>query len=154
MDCLTKEQMLLLQNHLPYSKYEEFMSMFKKEEFISRNKEDFIEDIVKLMEEHCYWGDWFLWGENRVYKRIPKNRFQEEVNSKYMGWLGEYLYPRYFPGTEKFSCHEIKKSDVIRFLDEYAELHKQTFGDNYPDNIDTSKECYPVNIWELFGEGQ
>ena len=56
MEYLSREQLLLLQNHLPYSKYEEFMNMFKKEEESPENYEDKLEFIVKQMEEHSYWG--------------------------------------------------------------------------------------------------
>ena len=37
MDCLSREQMLLLQHNLTYETYEEFMSMFKKEERLPDN---------------------------------------------------------------------------------------------------------------------
>ena len=38
MDCLTKEQLLLLQNHLPYARYEEFIKMFKEEELLPEDQ--------------------------------------------------------------------------------------------------------------------
>ena len=48
MDCLTKEQMLLLQNHLPYAKYEEFMSMFEEETILPKSKKDKIEQLLTV----------------------------------------------------------------------------------------------------------
>ena len=144
MDCLTKEQLLLLQNHLPYARYEEFIKMFKEEELLPENYEDQIEYIVKLMEEHHYWGEWFLWGDHRVYKRIPKNRFRDAVNNGYLGWLKDYLGNSYL-GSRGIHGFISKKSDVIRFLDEHAGCHKQKFGSGYPEDLDAD-ECYPVSI--------
>ena len=149
MEYLSREQLLLLQNHLPYSKYEEFMNMFKKEEESPENYEDKLEFIVKQMEEHSYWGEWFRWGNYRVYCRIPKNRFTGVVKNEYLSWLHDYIGSSYIHsrGLSNLS----KKSDIIRFLDEHEIYHKQKFGDQYPKNINTTEECYPVDIFTLDG---
>ena len=130
-------------------KYEEFMGMFKKEERLPDNHEDKIEYIVKQMEDHRYWGDWFKWGDNRVYKRIPKNRFQGDVNNEYLGWLKEYLGNSYLGSRGIHGCIS-KKSAVTRFLDEHAGCHKQKFGYEYPEDLDTVAECYPVSISSIY----
>tara|TARA_B100001059_G_scaffold68205_1_gene65063 strand:+ start:1235 stop:1684 length:450 start_codon:yes stop_codon:yes gene_type:complete len=144
MECLSREQLLLLQNHLPYTKYEEFMDMFKKEETLPEKYEERTEFIVKQMEEHHYWGEWYRWGEYRVYRRIPKDRFQGFTKHEYLSWLHGYLGTSYLE-SRGITSNLSKKSDIIRFLDEHEIYHKQKFGDEYPTNINTTEECYPVD---------
>ena len=75
MDNLSKEQLLLLQDHLSYSVYEQFMSMFPKYEVLPMDSESFCEKIVSMMKEHDYWGEIAGWGENnRKYIRIHNNK--------------------------------------------------------------------------------
>ena len=142
MECLSREQLLLLQNHLPYTKYEEFMDMFKKEEPLPEKYEDKLECIVKEMEEHRYWGEWYRWGDYRVYHRIPKNRFQGFIKYEYLSWLRDSLLSE---ELMKIS----KKSDIKNFLDVHEIHHKKKFGDEYPKNIHTTEECYPVDIFTI-----
>ena len=74
MDNLSKEQLLLLQDNLSYSVYEEFMGMFPKYEVLPNDSESFCEKIVSMMKEHDYWGEITGWGENRKYIRIDNNK--------------------------------------------------------------------------------
>ena len=74
MDCLSKEQMLLLQHNLTYETYEEFMSMFKKDqELIPENEEDSYRYIIDVLTQHEYFGQVSGWGDDAIYVNIPSN---------------------------------------------------------------------------------
>lgn len=70
MDCLSKEQLLLLQQHLTYEVYEKFMGLFFQDEILPINEKERELYILKTMKEHDYWGEIKGWGDKRVYKNI------------------------------------------------------------------------------------
>ena len=73
MDCLSKEQMLLLQHNLTYEVYEEFMSMFKKdEEPLPENELEKKEYVLDVLKQHNYFGKVSGWGDERYYVNIPQ----------------------------------------------------------------------------------
>jgi hypothetical protein len=99
MDNLSKEQLLLLQDHLSYSVYEEFMGMFPKYEVLPNDSESFCEKIVSMMKEHDYWGEITGWGENRKYIRISEHNhvienafelFKGKPSEKFIEWMDKF----------------------------------------------------------------
>ena len=73
MDCLSKEQMLLLQHNLTYEVYEEFMGMFKEgEELLPENELEKKEYILDVLKQHDYFGKISGWGDERYYVNIPQ----------------------------------------------------------------------------------
>ena len=73
MDCLSKEQMLLLQHNLTYEVYEEFMGMFKEgEELLPENESEKKEYILDVLKQHDYFGKVSGWGDERYYVNIPR----------------------------------------------------------------------------------
>ena len=74
MDCLSKEQLLLLQHHLTYETYEEFMSMFDKgEESFPENEEELERFILDILKRHKYFGQITGWGDNAIFVNIPSD---------------------------------------------------------------------------------
>ena len=74
MDCLSKEQLLLLQQHLTYEVYEHFMSMFDKdEELIPEDEEESYRYILDVLKKHKYFGEIYGWGDEARYLYIPAN---------------------------------------------------------------------------------
>ena len=72
MDCLSREQLLLLQHNLTYETYEDFMSMLKKDdERIPNNEEDSYRYILDVMKRHKYFGQISGWGDSTIYVNIP-----------------------------------------------------------------------------------
>ena len=72
MDCLSKEQLLLLQHNLTYEVYEKFMGLFFQDEILPNNEKERELYILKTMKEHDYWGEIKGWGDKRVYKNIAQ----------------------------------------------------------------------------------
>ena len=70
---LSQEQLLLLQQHLTYEVFENFMGMFETDEDIPRDGEERNKFLIKIMKEHHYFGKIQGWGETRVWVRIPKD---------------------------------------------------------------------------------
>ena len=74
MDCLSKEQLLLLQQHLTYEVYEKFMNMFDNdEELIPEDEEESYGYILDVLKKHKYFGDIYGWGYEARYVHIPAN---------------------------------------------------------------------------------
>ena len=71
MDCLSREQLLLLQHNLTYEVYEEFMSMFKDDEKIPEDDEEAGRYILDVLKRHKYLGQVSGWGDNAIYVNIP-----------------------------------------------------------------------------------
>ena len=71
MDCLSREQLLLLQHNLTYEVYEEFMSMFKDDEKIPEDDEEAGRYILDVLKRHKYFGQVSGWGDNAIYVNIP-----------------------------------------------------------------------------------
>ena len=99
MENLSKEQLLLLQDNLSYSVYEQFMGMFPKYEVLPMDSESFCEKIVSMMKEHDYWGEIAGWGENRKYIRIHNNKdiiikqfsyYMGLSSEEFVSWMDTY----------------------------------------------------------------
>ena len=122
MDCLTKEQLLLLQQNLTYEVYEQFMNMFDNddellpEEINERNKY-----ILDTMKKHEYWGKIYGWGDHRVYCHLPKRK---SLLIEYTGPHGVYSM---FKGKSK--------KELLIFLDEFKKYTPKSF---------TPNECIPL----------
>jgi len=72
MDCLSREQLLLLQHNLTYEVYEEFMSMFEEtDERIPDDEEEAYRCILDILKRHKYFGQVSGWGDNAIYVNIP-----------------------------------------------------------------------------------
>ena len=97
MDCLSKEQLLLLQHNLTYEVYEKFMGLFSNDEIIPIDENEKKLYILKTMKEHEYWREIKGWGDKRVYKNISLIGYPD-LNSL-------------FKGTTK--------KELIEFLDEF-----------------------------------
>ena len=84
MDCLSKEQLLLLQHNLTYEVYEKFMSLFDQDETIPEDIKSRNEYILEEMKIHPFWGEIKGWGSKRVYKNISMIEVNE-VNLMFNG---------------------------------------------------------------------
>ena len=83
MDCLSTEQLLLLQHNLTYETYEEFMSMFKKdEELIPNSEEESYKYIIDVLKRHEYFGQISGWGDEAIYVNIPSDFNNSILNSQ------------------------------------------------------------------------
>ena len=72
MDCLSREQLLLLQHNLTYEVYEEFISMFQEnDERIPDDEEESYRCILDVLKRHKYFGQVSGWGDNAIYVNIP-----------------------------------------------------------------------------------
>lgn len=127
-DCLSKEQLLLLQHNLTYEVYEQFMGLFPKDELLPTESHLRINYIFDIMKEHDFWGEIKGWGDKRVYKNIPMH----------------CSIPYQFTGTTK--------KELLEFLDNFR--YNGNFQDAYlmpvidKDNTSTMNichNCYYVN---------
>ena len=123
MDCLSKEQLILLQDKLSFTEYENFMNMFEQDEKIPENPEERNKYIIETMKNHEFWGEIYGWGNKRVYKRIPK------YNRTLGRWIGPYGICSYSVGRTK--------ADLIKFLDGFKDF--VTF-----DKEQSMSDCIPV----------
>ena len=74
MDCLNREQLLLLQHNLTYEVYEEFMSMFEEgDERIPDDEEEAYRYILDVLKRHYYFGQISGWGDDAIYVNIPED---------------------------------------------------------------------------------
>ena len=72
MDCLSREQLLLLQHNLTYEVYEEFISMFEEtDERIPDDEGEAYRCILDVLKRHKYFGQVSGWGDNAIYVNIP-----------------------------------------------------------------------------------
>ena len=72
MDCLSREQLLLLQHNLTYEVYEEFMGMFEEpDERIPDDEEESYRYILGVLKRHKYFGQISGWGDQAIYVNIP-----------------------------------------------------------------------------------
>jgi len=103
---LSQEQLLLLQQHLTYEVFENFMGLFETDEEIPSNDDERKAYFIKIMKEHHYFGEIQGWGKTRVWVRIPKDiRF------------------------DVFEPRPQKKSTFINLLDNYAKRKTDHNGD-------------------------
>ena len=108
MDCLSKEQLLLLQDKLSFTEYENFVGMFEKDEKIPVNPVERNNFIIETMKNHEFWGEIYGWGNKRVYKRIPK------YDNSDLRCIGPYGIFAYSIGKTR--------SELIKFLDGFRDL--------------------------------
>ena len=114
MDCLSREQLLLLQQNLTYEVYEQFMSMFNEsDEELPKDINERNRYILETMKNHEYWGQIHGWGENRVYCLLPK---QKHMNLKYHG--PHDIYRRFIGNTRK---------ELLKFLEEFKQYTPSTY---------------------------
>jgi len=123
MDCLSKDQLLLLQDKLSFTEYENFIGMFEQDEKIPVNPEERNKFIIETMKNHEFWGEIYGWGNKRVYKRIPK------YDNDPRRCVGPYGIFAYSVGKTK--------SELIRFLDGFKDT--VTF-----DKGQSMSNCMPV----------
>ena len=84
MDCLSREQLLLLQQNLTYEAYEEFMSMFEEtDERIPDNDEEAYRCILDVLKRHEYFGQISGWGDQAIYVNIPSD-FNNSILKKHI----------------------------------------------------------------------
>jgi hypothetical protein len=122
MDCLSKEQQLLLQQNLTYEVYEQFMSMFNdSDETLPEAGSERNKYILETMKNHEYWGKIHGWGENRVYIRLPKQKHFLATDK------GPHdVYERFKGNTKK---------ELLEFLEEFKK---------YTPSSILSPKCIPV----------
>jgi len=72
MDCLKKEQLIILQNHLPYEVFEKFMSLFNKDELLPIDNQLLVAKILEILKDHEYWGESYGWGNKKKYTKITQ----------------------------------------------------------------------------------
>jgi len=108
MDCLSKDQLLLLQDKLSFTEYENFVGMFEQDEKIPVNPVERNNFIIETMKNHEFWGEIYGWGNKRVYKRIPK------YDNDPRRCVGPYGIFAYSVGKTK--------SELIKFLDGFRDL--------------------------------
>ena len=113
---LTREQLLLLQHNLTYEVYEEFMSMFDRDETLPEDKEERGNYILETMKEHPFWGEIMGWGDKRVYKHIclPNLTFPAtgDKSESLRVWNGPYDIYSLFKGQTK--------KELVKFLDDFS----------------------------------
>ena len=127
MDCLSKEQLLLLQHNLTYEVYEKFMGMFNNsDELLPKNINLRNKYILETMKNHEYWGKIHGWGENRVYIHLPKRKHFVVKDQ------GPHSVYDMFKGNTK--------KELLNFLEEFKKYTPSTF---------TINECIPVTEEEL-----
>jgi hypothetical protein len=110
MNTLSKEQLLLLQQHLTYEVYEKFISMFDEDEDeeLTKDQEQKNNYILQTMKKHHYWGEISGWGDKRVYKNIFIN---ETMN-------GPFNIYSIFKGNTK--------KELLEFLDKFRPQNSAT----------------------------
>ena len=126
MDCLSKEQQLLLQQNLTYEVYEKFMSMFDKDELLPKDKNERNKYILETMKNHEYWGKIHGWGDNRVYCHLPKREHFLVEDT------GPHEIYNMFKGNTK--------KELFNFLEEFKKYTPDTY---------ILSQCIPVTEEEI-----
>ena len=117
MDCLSREQLLLLQHNLTYEAYEEFMSMFEEtDERIPDDEEESYRYILDVLKRHEYFGQISGWGDQAIYVNIPAD-FNNSILKKHIR--------DYEVETQK---------ELVQYLDSYAQ--------NFRENLDMELQEY------------
>ena len=123
MDCLSREQLLLLQHNLTYEAYEEFMSMFDKgNERIPDDEEESYRYILGVLKTHKYFGQISGWGDQAIYVNIPADFNNSTLKSHIKGSEVE---------TQK---------ELVQYLDSYA----QNFRENLDKELQEYSSCLKV----------
>ena len=113
MDCLSKEQLLLLQQNLTYEQYEQFMNMFNEsDEELPKDINERNRYILETMKNHKYWGKIHGWGENRVYCHLPKPKD---------------IYDRTGPHDIYIRFRGNTRKELLKFLDEIKKYTPSTY---------------------------
>jgi len=114
MDCLNKEQLLLLQQNLTYEVYEQFINMFnEKDKELPKNINERNRYILETMKNHEYWGQIHGWGKKRVYCHLPK---RIHMLMKDTGPHGVYTM---FKGNTR--------KELLNFLEEFKQYTPSTY---------------------------
>ena len=117
MDCLSREQLLLLQHNLTYEVYEEFMSMFEEgDERIPDDEEEAYRYILDVLKRHKHFGQISGWGDQAIYVNIPADFNNSTLKSHI-----------------KDSEVETQK-ELVQYLDNYAQ--------NFRENLDKELQEY------------
>jgi len=123
MDCLSREQLLLLQHNLTYEVYEEFMSMFEEpDERIPDDEEESYRYILGVLKTHKYFGQISGWGDQAIYVNIPADFNNSTLKSHIKGSEVE---------TQK---------ELVQYLDSYA----QNFRENLDKELQEYSSCLKV----------
>lgn len=122
MDCLSREQQLILQHNLTYEVYEQFMSMFNdNSEELPTDNDERNKYILDTMKSHEYWGETWGWGAGSVYKNLPKRK------NMLMNDNGPHgIYDMFKGSTRK---------ELLKFLEEFKKYIPSSF---------IPGECIPV----------
>ena len=114
MDCLSREQLLLLQHNLTYEVYEEFMSMFEEaDERIPDDEEESYRYILDVLKRHKYFGQISGWGDQAIYVNIPAD-FNNSILKRHI----------------KDSEVETQK-ELVQYLDSYPQNFRESTGLDY-----------------------
>ena len=113
MDCLSREQLLLLQHNLTYEVYEEFMSMFKDDEKIPEDDEEAGRYILDVLKRHKYFGQISGWGDQAIYVNIPAD-FNNSILKTHI----------------RDSEVETQK-ELVQYLDSYPQNFRESTGLDY-----------------------
>ena len=123
MDCLSREQLLLLQHNLTYEVYEEFMGMFDKgEERIPDDEEESYRYILDVLKRHEYFGQISGWGDQAIYVNIPAD-FNNSVLK-----------------THIRDAEVETQKELVQYLDSYA----QNFRKNLDKELQEYSSCLKV----------
>ena len=126
---LTKEQLLILQDNLPYNAYEKFMNIFEKEDILPNDTEEFTDKIIQLMKDHEYWGEIHGWGPKRFYKRITKHKvniimtfgnFKGKSSEEFFGWMNRSRYHDMLSGFTDVDMLKVEEIEEIEEIDDAA----------------------------------
>ena len=139
---LTKEQLLILQDNLPFTTYEKFMNLFVKDDILPNDTEEFTDKIIQLMKDHEYWGEIHGWGPKRFYKRITKHKvniimtfgnFKGKSSEDFIGWMNRSRYHDMLSGFTDEDMLLVAESTEADQLSEMIEYMKT---DSYWGSID------------------
>ena len=135
MDCLSKEQLLLLQQNLTYEVYEKFIEMFDKDELLPKDKNERNKYILETMKNHEYWGKIHGWGDNRVYCHLPKRKHFLVEDT------GPHEIYNMFKGNTK--------KELFNFLEEFKKYTPDTFIPNHCISVteEEIKQENMINTW-------
>ena len=140
MDCLNKEQLLLLQQNLTYEQYEQFMRMFNEsDEELPKDINERKKYILETMKNHEYWGETWGWGVDQVYMRLPKRKsilvkdtgphsvytmFKGNTRKELLTFLDEFK--KYTPSTYVHSeCMKVEEKEEEKEIDQVSIEYQQ-----------------------------
>ena len=123
MDCLSREQLLLLQHNLTYEVYEEFISMFEEtDERIPDDEEEAYRCILDVLKRHKYFGQISGWGDQAIYVNIPADFNNSDLK------------------THIRDAEVETQKELAQYLDSYA----QNFRENLDKELQEYSSCLKV----------